>query len=713
MDHIPLDPEEECRYWQWLDEPTGAALDQIKEKVRALYNHPDNRPLRFYTSHELSHCQAVEDLLHRLIPRHYKDKLTQRERFYLLASAWLHDIGMLSVVADRVWGRMLSDNEIRRCHHETSERFIRDYPYECGVEEVDKFFLAELCRYHRKREDLQEAAIKQLSRGQIHHFRLLAAYLRLADALHVEQTRTPQRDFILCLAYNIPPETKLHWIKSRLVSGIFPNADKHLISVQFQKPRDEDIRQLNLDPVWVNRKIDAVICYVMDELRDELASVMYVLTSGGITFFSEVQKTTAPGVDKLTLNHLMTLVINYDVLVWPSASRFLEMILITLAELLGYQLVRGGDPEKLPDGSAPADAPEHIRRFLDVLAEDLRSRRACHLGIRALLEACGDLPDKLKDSPADCINLVNGLYQKQHQHRQMIRMKTAADAAVISLPGAERICNILLYGYSELVVKALCGFRDRLLCQCRLDPHAVYNSELEMSFSKRFRLFVCDGQPKTLTAAQDRLMYHDGIAYAFALRKCNFTHLVLIPDIVVTSVLSQYNLDFLMVGANGFTDDTFWHSAGHGSIIQLIRSRGLGDATSPAPKILLVVSSDKYLPSTRPLAKAGPRPPSDADPRHDVDGYVFWTGIGENTRENVWITRDPRIRADLKAAGEHIRFYNPREDAVPIAMVDQIICDCGIFTIRAGDEGAAKVNIENFLKAVDQRRKSDRSAAFA
>jgi hypothetical protein len=41
------------------------------------------------------HSLAVENTLHRLIPGQAVEKLRMRERFYLLASARVHDMGML------------------------------------------------------------------------------------------------------------------------------------------------------------------------------------------------------------------------------------------------------------------------------------------------------------------------------------------------------------------------------------------------------------------------------------------------------------------------------------------------------------------------------------------------------------------------------------------------------------------------------------------
>jgi hypothetical protein len=391
---------------------------------------------------------------------------------------------------------------------------------------------------------------------------------------------------------------------------------------------------------------------------------------------------------------------NYDVLVWPSASRLLEMILINLAELAGYQLRDGQPPVALP-ATDDGNVRERVDRLLRVLAEDLRSARAFHLGIRSLIEQCRAVLAREPFSTQALLALVDARYQQQRKHRKSIRDHADSSRQVLPLP-PEGTCNILLYGYSELVIKALCGLRDRLIRQAGLVPKTLYGSQAELEFSRRFRFFICEGQPKTHTAVQDRLMYHDGVAYALALRQRNFTNLVLIPDIVLSSVTAHHHIDYLLVGANGFADDAFHHSAGHGSVIHLLRGMARDGLIEPNPRIVLVVSSDKYWPQGRGGPDQAARVAMDAC--REVDGYAFWTGANELTRDTVWLNRDPRVRADLHTERAHIQLFNPREDAIPIALVDSVICDCGVFPVCAGEPAKTADNIRSFLAAVHAAR---------
>ena len=53
------------------------------------------RELRFYSLHDDRHSEKVEEALYEFFPEPQLMMLDARERFLLLASAWLHDIGMI------------------------------------------------------------------------------------------------------------------------------------------------------------------------------------------------------------------------------------------------------------------------------------------------------------------------------------------------------------------------------------------------------------------------------------------------------------------------------------------------------------------------------------------------------------------------------------------------------------------------------------------
>ena len=77
----------------WLNDNLGKRLVIIRDYVRNLWSS-HTEPL-WYTLHNESHCERVEESLHKLIPDHNSNLLSEEERFYLLSAAWLHDVGMI------------------------------------------------------------------------------------------------------------------------------------------------------------------------------------------------------------------------------------------------------------------------------------------------------------------------------------------------------------------------------------------------------------------------------------------------------------------------------------------------------------------------------------------------------------------------------------------------------------------------------------------
>ena len=101
--------EQDLLYWdKWIQKDYYLNyLKKIREEVTRRHekekNEDTERKTRFYTPHGIEHCQSVEDNMHKLIPGESYDNLTERERFYLLASAWVHDLGMMQYVIEKIY----------------------------------------------------------------------------------------------------------------------------------------------------------------------------------------------------------------------------------------------------------------------------------------------------------------------------------------------------------------------------------------------------------------------------------------------------------------------------------------------------------------------------------------------------------------------------------------------------------------------------------
>ncbi|MBF0552617.1 MAG: hypothetical protein HQK60_19055 [Deltaproteobacteria bacterium] len=331
--------------------------------------------------------------------------------------------------------------------------------------------------------------------------------------------------------------------------------------------------------------------------------------------------------------------------------------------------------------------------------------------------------------------------------------------------------DILLYGYSETVIKSICGFRDAVVfellkeyCANDSDKYGPENTfiftpihrfAVEKKASRFFRIFVCEGQPKNRTAYGGRLTFHDGITFTTSLADRGFSNIYLIPDAIAGTLLSQQvaqeekdsqgktkkddmpRIDYVMVGANGFDNKYFRHSAGHAMVISLARNRddikseqektenvhkdvtivneAVGSVQEQTesvhekvnvdpeknrvnPLIIWTVTTNKYeeepdsergtsnnsVEKSKPTPEQGTNPKSSGAEIEDRDGWRFLKRFkNEETRTNVFVSQDLNAKKQLR--GSPVLFYNPREDRIPIEWVDVVIAE-GNFKMKLPGE---------------------------
>ncbi len=741
-----IDEKKEREVWEgWLDEEHGLKLKAIRNAVTDIYKESEIKfhDLPFYTPHGIQHCSAVENLIHRLIPEEKYKKLSLKERFYLLASAWLHDLGMLKNVYFTIYHNgEAGASHIRKLHHITTAKFIVEYWNTLKIEEQEKELLAKLCFFHRKGEDLNNCEEYFYVGNVGYRLRLLAAYLRLADALDICSDRTPSESYAVCLAYNIPDESKLHWIKSRIVSGIFLDQEEQKIYVQFKIPNKSNFADKILFDM-AEEKLQSIIKIVINGLRSELNSVINVLVRGKITYYLDIVALYSKIIlDVQMLTDLREIVINYDIMMAPSASKLLDIILIIVANLLGFSLKKGRPFKAIPS-NLPKDYKNQLNKindFLAILESDILLARPCHLGLRKIVERIKKI--KQKKDIEEIVKDIDHLYQCHHLRRSAIRINAknffqsnflnkhnngipptdinnSVNSEMITAKHevyenikeekekAIHPINVLLYGYSELAVKALCGLRDALIEQkypCIKESKEIYNSLIEQDQSDNIQIFICDGQPKTQTGITIRYIYHDASQYAFYLTERGFSNITIIPDIIAGTLMACIDIDFIIVGANGITDKKFRHSGGHLGLIKLARaiSKKNNSKSKGSTKIILVTTTEKIGFKFSDKSSVG-------DIHHfvsDVEGFRMrrLPDCSQN-REHIWMMKDRDLIQRLSET--QIAFANPREDKVEISDIDYIITEINSEQLNCENGWIASDNWSNFIKKWKEKAKEN------
>jgi hypothetical protein len=197
-----------------------------------------------YTIHDIRHSKEVIRNLNLVIPDTLKANLNEYEIYYLIACAYLHDIGMVNFpefikeedfkeFSENAKRRNpeVADEEIirkyiRENHHLRSEEFIVKYFKDLSIEdEHQASIIGRICRGHRK-ENLYDRNLFKPDRGYKNfpiNIPLIAAFLKIADELDLTFERTP------AIIYEViqpkEPISKEEWEKHLSVAGVVPSSE--------------------------------------------------------------------------------------------------------------------------------------------------------------------------------------------------------------------------------------------------------------------------------------------------------------------------------------------------------------------------------------------------------------------------------------------------------------------------------------------------------
>jgi hypothetical protein len=735
---MSITAEKDKKNWDWLPPSYKPKIIAIREAVTRLWNENSIKPqLPGFTPHGPEHSKSVEDIMHRLIPdRESFSKLTERERYYLLASAWLHDIGMICGIEEG--DSQLAPEDIRVNHHKRSETFIVNNHAKICVDYHDAPAMGLLAHFHG--EDLRNCTPILPVGTETVRLALLAAYLRTADALDISQSRSPMLNYAICLAYNIPMSSKLHWIKSRLISGIDISPKDHRITVTFKTLHDDDYHALAINVQKQN--LSRLQKLVMNDLRTHIDSNSSVLVREGISYFLDIDcLSTKMAIDDQIRPELSRLVYNFEMMVHPSATKLMHILLDTINDIVEPS---ASGKDNANRESTKGKLLEDLQRFLKEIRMEILENRPCHLGLERLIGDFDQLFRNPQILPSDIKKKVDHEIAVLEKERQDVRVAaldyftnisrtdakvwafagevarvldqrkelesktTLVDRLRNSMPDSAYI-NILLYGLSELVIKAISGLRDLVVRRLLGNSSIVglvqlHKDDIEKIASTLVRIFVCEGQPKTITAKNDRLTYHDGTKYALELHRRGFNNVTIIPDLVAGSLLNDASseggsfMDYVMLGMNGLEyvpevesqnsrNARFLHSTGHLAIATLARNlKPLGQDKGNMTRLILVLSNSKCAKSNVDHPKLCDSGTETVENGYPIlkEGFFFRTGRGSKPiRTQPFLIRDEDVRAELFDAG--ISLYNPREDSVMLTMVDDIIAD-GVHFINIADD---------------------------
>lgn len=624
-----------------------------------------------------------------------KTRLTPLEKLLLRFCAWSHDLGMVNEVANTYQQDMHGKppgvarlDELRKDHDKASAYYLQKHvpslfegthdgilggivgvapqtyrtellkrlksegglPEDVAVSMIEFFTDGEtrqrwlasaatlantvnlIARYHRRAEDITRAPEFRYFLGERIRVQLLAAIFRLGDALHVDRTRFEQTGFeILARSPQFSDESRVHWIKSFIVSSIRIDPESATVHVQADVPVASE---LGGDDFAVDsERMHGMVSFIVNDLTEDVMSVARILLAAGfpplLGVTADVQEIPAmhyPDDVRAALNHI-----------YASSSPNTSRLITIALDVLQWHLAKA---EKREDGA------DYLLRKLNEqlisLGEQLE-QRPCHEALRKIQDLLVSVKEAWADKEFQHGSLAEicGTRYVLHTLLEGVRA-TVIDKRAEVKKGVENpefieifdaCSDIVLYGYSEQVLA--------LLAQLNATKRDQYPD-----------IHVLECRTKTAYAPAGDLLYLDGERYAHALRKQGYKGKVTIePDAAVGRILTEKRKPLIVLGSNAvYPGGTFVHSMGHLTVAAAAKAAHLRD------KCAVVVLTDTM--------KIGEQQHPKPRERH----------------EDEWLTPRKHVIAALKKAG--VELHNWQEDTVPSALVDKLlVLDKGLILV--------------------------------
>lgn len=251
-------------------------LNSIKDAVEDIWQNPK---LTHYTNHDTRHSEIIIQILNRMLETVPDDLLTEDESFILLASAYIHDIGMQSAVHSGLPNKTdytLDEKEvIRSKHHESSKKMIIEScssGISLGLEQCEEYipYISTVVKSHSSKvkiDDVRDTSFQ----GETLKLKLLSALLKLADELDRDHRRVNLNALKL---WDIPPESKFHWWSHHYTQSIHIENGKIKIFFRFPKEYEKE-----------NKLPDIFIKKTKRSISDQLHEVYEILWENGIKLF--------------------------------------------------------------------------------------------------------------------------------------------------------------------------------------------------------------------------------------------------------------------------------------------------------------------------------------------------------------------------------------------------------------------------------------------
>lgn len=498
---------------EWLQ--PGKYADKLIHIRNEFINH-STTPEPNECDHGKKHCKSIQNQFGHLVTENEIEFLSEEEKFFLLASPWILNLA---------WTRKSSkDFDVKQPSYESSYQLLHEETIRrlLGINNEEANIFQHMVYYYDLIRDLEKCPGRIPIKDISIRVRLLTAYLRLADAIHVDSSGGPTSLFYF-LENQDSPEL-FHWCKGRLKPMITTNPENKSVAIHF----GNELK--SLDPS------KNVIRRIVDEIEFHVIAVKNTLVSGGITAYLNTElkfydKGPFADSDRKELEKLLK---EFSMSFPPNAGMLQKLYLESIETAVNRR-------------GASSESVEHEITELQNIATNTYDFRPLHVGLARLIHDLNELIKKLKNDPKKIEKIK--VWAEQNRKEMKNRLGTLFKKGASELVKYNRF---IVFGFSSTVIGAMAELQKKLRD----------NDSIE--------IYVCEAHNKSRYDSSGRIRYIDGANYSAALKKhLSKANVTLIPDITIASTLKlKGNKEWaVLFGANGITrDGKCGHTAGHLSI---------------------------------------------------------------------------------------------------------------------------------------------------
>ncbi|OPX76887.1 MAG: Ribose 1,5-bisphosphate isomerase [Methanosaeta sp. PtaB.Bin018] len=618
---------------------------QITEKwreFREIYNFQSYKYIFNFPAYDEFHSINIERIMYKLLPKLFKKSWVEDNKvilfdrnnisftFLLLASAWLHDIGMITSLLERKPSDKEEDIEkqyldILNNHHEKSIEYISNNRDAFKLHDNEPEYLSDICKFHMHKDysRLHECNKKLKDRGLRNRINipLITSYLRLADSLQIPRKTTDIKSY---MALGLDDSfVKFQWLKSQITADydVDPDAFKVKIILKIPEKIYDDIKEKedkekedkDIEAKKLEESVNNLRQSIEIELQNEIDCIKDIIVDGKIDFYlyAECKTEKCSKFNECSEKDFKELLNDIELFgprMSPNASAVMGVVLKQIESILS--------------GSDQRANLENLQNYNNTVLRRIKDKRPCHVFLHKVADF---LTNSLSKKDQDCESTHRIINDKlSYWNEKIDSIKTALPDVAYGIL-ADNKFSLLLYGYSSSIINCLEGAINK-------------NDDL-----RNIEVYVCQAATKNELRYNNRLVYNDGLKYIHELRRLRMKKIYYITDVCPSHIFSEGKISKVLFGANGIEPDgSIHHTLGHLAIAEMAYMHGVW--------VFVVADSLKI-------------------------GNIDASKLG-GVRGNEWLTTDIDKEEILQSA--EVNNYNPRGDKVSADLISAIVLEKGI-----------------------------------